>query len=108
MPLPRSIREAMEGIAEAFQPERAASAIVQFRFSGAEPGNWVLQIAKGHCRTQEGVADNPVATIDAPSDIWLKICRRELDAATAFIGGHLTFRGEMGILVELSNWLGQR
>jgi hypothetical protein len=47
--LPNSIKEVMDGMPGAFQPEKAggANATIQFNFSGAEPGNYTAKIADG-------------------------------------------------------------
>jgi putative sterol carrier protein len=55
----------------------------------------------------EGTADNPTVTINSPSEVWLKIIRRELDGATAFMSGQFTFTGDMGVLMQMQNWFQQ-
>jgi hypothetical protein len=44
--LPNSIKEAMERTPEAFQPDKAAgvTATIQYKFTGAEPGNWTVGV----------------------------------------------------------------
>ena len=108
-PLPNSIREVMKGMPGAFRPDQAAgvNGTIQFNFTGAEPGDWVVEVAGGRCQVREGVANQPGVTINSPSDVWLKISRRELDAATAFIGGQFTFTGDLAILRQLVDWFGQ-
>ena len=108
--LPNSIKEAMEHTPDAFQPDRAAgvNAVIQYNFSGAEPGNWVVKVGDGKCEVNEGTADAPSVTINSPSDVWLKILRRELDGATAFMSGQFTFTGDMGILMQMPSWFGQQ
>lgn len=106
--LPNSIREAMEGTPAAFQPDKAAgvTATIQYKFTGEEAGNWIVKIADGECTIQEGEATNPDLIINAPSEIWLKILRRELDGASAYMSGQFTFIGDMGILMQMGGWLG--
>ncbi|HXG35406.1 MAG TPA: SCP2 sterol-binding domain-containing protein [Dehalococcoidia bacterium] len=103
---PSSIREAMERLPRVFQPERAqgANAVLQFNFSGNEPGTWTVKVVNGECSVSEGPADNPAVTVNAPSEVWLKIVRGELDGATAFMTGQFTFIGDMGTLVQMQNW----
>ena len=107
--LPNSVKEVMEGMPTAFQPDRAAgvSATIQFNFTGAEAGNWTVKVAEGKCQVSEGTADSPTVTINSPSDVWLKISRRELDGATAFMSGQFTFTGDMGVLMQMGSWFGQ-
>jgi len=103
---PSSIKEVMERMPGNFKSERAgkASAVVQFNFSGEEPGNWTVKIGDGKCAVNEGAAESPTVTINSPSDVWLKINRGELDGGTAFMSGQFTFTGDMGILMQMQSW----
>jgi len=96
----------MEGLPSAFRPERAqgVKATIQFNFSGQEPGSWVVKIEGGKCEVSQGTAESPNVTINAPSDVWLKIVRRELDGAAAFMSGQFTFSGDLGVLMQMQNW----
>ncbi len=107
--LPNSVKEIMEGMPAAFQADKAAgaNATIQFNFTGAEPGNWEVKVADGKCEVSEGTAASPTVTINSPSDVWLKIIRRELDGATAFMSGQFTFTGDMGVLMQMQNWFQQ-
>ena len=107
--LPNSVKEVMEGMPTAFQPDRAAgvNATIQFNFTGAETGSWTVKVGDGKCEVSSGTADNPTVTINSPSDVWLKITRRELDGATAFMSGQFTFTGDMGVLMQMGSWFGQ-
>ncbi|MCH7485172.1 MAG: SCP2 sterol-binding domain-containing protein, partial [Chloroflexi bacterium] len=61
----------------------------------------------GKCTIEEGETDDATVTINSPSDVWLKITRRELDGATAFMSGQFTFTGDMGVLMQMQNWFAQ-
>jgi putative sterol carrier protein len=104
-----SINEVMARMPTVFQPNKAAgaTATIQFNFTGAEPGSWVIRIADGRCEVSEGVTDKPSVTINSPSEVWLKISRQEMDGATAFITGKFTFKGDMGVLMKMPGWFGQ-
>jgi len=106
--LPESIREVMERMPQALRSDSAAgvNVVIQFQFTGAEVGNWVVNIADGKCTVEEGQTENANVTLNSPSEVWLKIMRRELDGATAFMSGQFTFTGDMGILMEMGSWFG--
>ena len=108
-PLPESVKEVMDRMPGAFQPDKAAgaTATIQFKFTGAEEGNYVAKIADGKCEVEEGETDSATVTINSPSDVWLKIMRRELDGTTAFMSGQFTFTGDMGVLMQMGSWFGQ-
>lgn len=107
--LPNTIKEIMDGMPGAFQADKAAgaNATIQFNFTGDEPGNYTVKVADGKCEVSEGTADSPTVAINSPSDVWLKITRRELDGATAFMSGQFTFTGDMGVLMQMQNWFQQ-
>jgi len=104
--LPNSIKEVMDGMPGAFQPDKAAgvNATIQFNFTGDEAGNYTAKVGDGKCEVTEGTDASPTVTINSPSDVWLKIMRRELDGATAFMSGQFTFTGDMGVLMQMQNW----
>src|SRR3989337_4232382 len=106
---PNSIKEAMERTPDAFQPDKASgvTATIQYKFTGAEPGSWTVRVADGKCSVEEGETDSATVTINSPSDVWLKILRRELDGATAFMSGQFTFTADMCVLLPMGSWFGQ-
>src|SRR4030067_3448976 len=107
--LPSTLKEGLTASTQAFRPERAAgvNTVIQFKVTGAETGNWIVTVKDGACSVAEGEAPSPNVTINTPSDVWLKILRRELDGATAFMRGQFTFNGDMGILMQMGSWFEQ-
>ena len=107
--LPSTLKEGFTNMPQVFRPERAAgvNAVIQFKVTGAEPGNWNITVKDGKCAVAEGEVASPNVTINTPSDVWLKILRRELDGATAFMSGQFTFTGDMGILMQMGSWFEQ-
>jgi len=107
--LPSSLKEGFTRMPEVFRAERAAgvNTVIQFKVTGAEAGNWYITVKEGKCTVTEGETASPNVTINTPSDVWLKILRRELDGATAFMSGQFTFTGDMGILMQMGSWFEQ-
>ena len=107
--LPETCKEGLLGMCQAFQPDKAAgaSAVIQFKVTGAESGNYYIEVKEGKCAATEGEHASPTVTINTPSDVWLKIMRRELDATTAFMSGQFTFTGDMGTLMQMGSWFAQ-
>jgi putative sterol carrier protein len=107
--LPSTLKEGFTNMPQVFRAERAAgvNTVIQFKVTGAEAGNWNITVKDGKCSVAEGEAASPNVTINTPSDVWLKILRRELDGATAFMSGQFTFTGDMGILMQMGSWFEQ-
>lgn len=101
--VPQSFREVMIGQASAFNRRTAGElrADIQFRVTGAEPSDFVLRIADGHCNAYEGLTHSPTLTIHTPSEVWLKMVRGELDGQTAYLKGLYTAEGNMELLLRM-------
>ncbi|MCJ7509295.1 MAG: P-loop NTPase fold protein [Dehalococcoidia bacterium] len=104
--LPATCKEGLMAMPATFNPRKAAgaSAVIQFKVTGPEPGNYYLEVKKGKCTATEGEHASPTLTINTPSDVWLKIMRREVDATTAFMSGTFAFTGDMGTLMQMGSW----
>ncbi len=104
--LPTSVVDVMSMMVSTFMPENAVgvTATIQFNFTGTEPGNWIVRVHDGMCTLAQGTLDKPTVTIDAPSDVRLKIARRELDGATAFMSGKFKFKGDNDVIMKMGSW----
>ena len=98
-----SIAQLMTGMPLAFNAQEAGnlSAVIQYHFTGQEPGDWFMTIADGKCTSEQGVAESPTITITAPSEVWLAISRGELDGAAAFMQGKFKVQGDMSLLMRM-------
>jgi hypothetical protein len=69
-----TIQSLMEKMPAAFLPEKAAGlkAVIQFKFSGVEAGDWFITIQDGHCMVEKGIHPAPQMTLSADSAISSK------------------------------------
>lgn len=97
-----TLKETLAGMPRVFNPAEAGDLVadIQFHVTGDEPGDYYLSIAKGQCRFNEGVLQNPTLTIDTPSDVWLRISRGELNGQMAFMTRRYKVKGKMGLLMK--------
>jgi putative sterol carrier protein len=104
--MPEAFGQAMRSLPLYFRPEKAgdARAVVHISTVGPAPGNWLVTVRDGQCRVDEGSVVNPSLVINAPSDVWLKIMRREIDGAKAYERGEFAFSGDAGVLMQLEDW----
>jgi len=93
----------MEKMPGAFLPEKAQglSAAIQFKFSGAEAGEWYAEIADGKCVTAQGVHPSPKMTLSADSSDYVKIFTGELDGMQAFMQGKIKLAGDLNLAMKL-------
>ncbi len=96
-------RDLIRGMPLSFDARAAGGlrAIIQFRITGAEPGDYYLHIANGECAFHEGVFHTPDVSIHARSDVWLAIARGTLDGTLAYLTGRYRVEGNVWLLMRM-------
>jgi len=98
-----TINEFMAGMPKAFVPEKAVGvdAVIQFKFSGTEAGDWNVTIKEGKCQVAQGLTASPRLTLNADSNDFIKIFTGQLDGTQAFMQGKLRLQGDMSLAMKL-------
>jgi len=105
--LPKTVREAIEGMAPRLNPDVAGKlqATIQFNVSPSASlntgGDYYLSIANGKCDFSSGTTPDPTLTIATPADVWLKIARKEMSGAVALLTGKYEARGKISLLMKM-------
>ena len=102
--MPQTVAEIMARVPGAFVPEQAGAvnAVVHFKFTGAEPGEWNATIRDGKCVVAQGIPrQRPTITLAADSSDFLGIAAGELDPATAFMDGRMRLQGDVELALKL-------
>ncbi len=100
---PKTVLQAIEGMTLSLNPDEAKDlkAAIQFNINGEGGGDYYLSIAEGKCDFSIGVVANPTLTINTPTDVWLKIARKEMNGTVALITGKYKANGKMGLLMKM-------
>ena len=108
--LPQTIEPLIMGMPMAFNAGTAsdARAIIQFRVTGTEPGDYWLRIAGGRCESFEGIADRADLTVHTPDTVWLQIAHGKLDGGNALAEGLYRVDGDYAILGKMREWFARR
>lgn len=99
-----TIAELMSKLPGAFVPDKAAGldAVVHFKLTGAEAGEWNAVIKDGRCEVGQGLPHfRPTVTVSADSADLLKIYDGELDGAQAFMTGRVKISGDMTTAMKI-------
>jgi putative sterol carrier protein len=98
-----TVTELMSKMPKAFLPEKAPGldAVIQFKFSGPEAGDWFATIKDGKCTTAQGTFPTPKMTLSADSADYVKIFTGELDGMQAFMAGKLKLAGDLNLAMKL-------
>lgn len=101
--MPLTVEQLMEKMPGAFLPEKAGNldAAIQFKFTGAEPGDWNAVIKDGKVQVERGVHPSPKMTLTADSADYVKLFTGELDGMQAFMQGKLKLTGDLNLAMKL-------
>ena len=104
--MPLTIADLISQMSGAFIPEKAQglNVVIQFNFTGAEPGNWNAEIKNGALKVEKGVHPNPTLAVTADSADYIKIFNRELDPMQAFMQGKLKLQGDLSLAMKMSQF----
>src|SRR5450759_345933 len=99
----QTVVELMSKMPKAFLPEKAPGldAVIQFKFSGAEAGDWFATIKNDKCTVEQGAYPTPKMTLSADSADYAKIFTGELDGMQAFMAGKLKLAGDLNLAMKL-------
>jgi putative sterol carrier protein len=103
--MPLTISDLMTKMPGAFVPEKAQGmdAVIQFRFTGSQAGDWYATIKDGKCETAQGSSTrNPTMTLTADSDDYIKLVTGELDPMQAFMQGKLKLQGDLNLAMKIT------
>jgi putative sterol carrier protein len=102
--MPLTIAELMEKMPGAFIPEKAVGvdAVVHFKFTGAEPGEWNAVIKDGKVEVARGIPHfKPTMTLTADSADFISILTGQLDGMQAFMQGKIKLAGDLNVAMKL-------
>ena len=88
---------------EKFDPEKAAglTAVVQFKITGDNGGDWVLTIRDQKLEIQDGTVEGPNMTLIMKDKDYVDLVNGKLSGQKAFMTGKLKFKGDMNLGMKL-------
>jgi len=98
-----TVAQILSKMPEAFLPEKAAGleAVIQFKLTGSEAGEWYVTIQDGKCRVDAGASPAPKVTVSADSGDFARIITGEMDGMQAFMQGRLRIAGDINLATRL-------
>ncbi len=108
--MPLTIADLMSKMPGAFVPEKAAGldAVIQFKFTGAESGNWYVAIKDGKVEVTQGEYPSPSMTLTADSGDYLQLFTGQLDPMQAFMQGKLKLQGDLNLAMKMTQFFQMR
>jgi len=91
---------------KAFKPEAAegVDAVIQYKLSGDEAGDYIITIKDGVCTTEKGVADNPKMTLMADAQDLKDVLLGKANGMQYFMQGKLKLSGDLNLAMKLTSF----
>lgn len=101
-----TVKELVFNHEKAFLPEKAAgvNAVIQYKFSGDQPGDYIVTIADGACQVAEGETDNPTMTLNADGEFFRDVLLGKEDGMKGFMMGKVKLAGDLNLAMKLTSF----
>ncbi|MDI6695054.1 MAG: SCP2 sterol-binding domain-containing protein [Anaerolineales bacterium] len=89
-----------------FIPEAAAGveAIIQYRLTGEEGGDYIIDIRGGKCKVSEGVAEEPAVILTADGRDFADVLLGRANGMQYFMLGKLKLAGDLNLAMKLTSF----
>jgi len=92
-----SVKDVFQNMPSVFNVAASAglNVVFQFHITGAQAGNWHVDVKDSTCQVLEGVHTSPTVSLTMADEDWLAMCNGTLDGMTAFMSGKLKADGDI-------------
>jgi putative sterol carrier protein len=96
-------QEVFDSMRDSFQASKAKGvhARYQWDLSGAQGGEWWIDVNDGKYKMGKGKIDNPSVTFVATDKDWVAVSNHQLGGTWAYLSGRLKIRGDQGLARKL-------
>ena len=90
----------------AFIPEVAegVDAVIQYKLTGEEGGDYIITIKDGKCSVAEGQAANPIMTLTADGRDFGDVLLGKANGMQYFMMGKLKLAGDLNLAMKLTSF----
>ncbi len=91
---------------KAFRPEMAEGidAVIQYKLTGEEGGDYIITIKDGKCSVAEGEAENPTMTLTADGRDFGDVLLGKANGMQYFMMGKLKLAGDLNLAMKLTSF----
>jgi putative sterol carrier protein len=91
---------------KAFIPEAAegVNAVIQYKLTGEEGGDYIISIKDGKCSVSEGIADNSAMTLTADGRDFRDVLLGKANGMQYFMMGKLKLAGDLNLAMKLTSF----
>ena len=101
-----TVRQLIYNHEKAFLPSVAegVEAVIQYRLTGEEGGDYIITIKDGRCIVTEGLAENPVMTLTADGRDFADVLLGRANGMNYFMTGKLKLAGDLNLAMKLTTF----
>ena len=101
-----TVKEMVFNHEKAFQPDLAegVDAVIQYKLTGDEAGEYIVTIKDGKCSVSEGIADNPTMTLTADGRDFGDVLLGKANGMQYFMKGRLKLSGDLNLAMKLTSF----
>ena len=101
-----TVKELVFNHEKAFLPEKAVGvdAVIQYKFTGDQAGDFVVNINNGTCMVEEGETENPTLTLTADGEFFRDVLLGEEDGMKGFMMGKIKLAGDLNLAMKLTSF----
>jgi putative sterol carrier protein len=101
-----TVKELVFNHEKAFRPEKAPGldAVIQYRLTGEQAGDYIITIKDDKCTVTEGVAENPTMTMTADGVYFGNVLLLKEDGMKGFMEGKLQLAGDLNLAMKLTSY----
>jgi len=101
-----TVRQLIFNHERAFRPEAAEGldAIIQYRLTGEEAGDYIINIGNDQCKVAEGIAEEPNVTLTADGRDFAEVLLGKANGMQYFMTGKLKLSGDLNLAMKLTSF----
>ena len=91
---------------KAFKSEAAegVEAVIQYKLTGEEGGDYIVNIKDGKCAVAEGISPNPTMTLTAEAHDFRDVLLGKVNGMQYFMMGKLKLAGDLNLAMKLTTF----
>jgi len=91
---------------KAFRPDAAegVEAVIQYRLTGEEGGDYIINIQEGLCTVAEGIAEEPNVTLTSDAHDFADVLMGRANGMQYFMMGKLKLSGDLNLAMKLTSF----
>ena len=101
-----TVKEMVYNHEKAFIPEAAEGidAVIQYKLTGEEAGDYIITIEGGKCAVAEGETENPTMTLTADAHDFRDVLLGKANGMQYFMQGKLKLAGDLNLAMKLTSF----